>query len=225
MRIGVGNRILRNHRYFIESGRELIDELAARRYLVPSSRVLELGCGCGRNAIAFAAFLNGHGTYAGQDVDAEMIHWCQQHLQTPRATFHHANLYSKVYNPSGQPATTYRFPADDDSVTLIASVSVFSHLLYADARHYIRESARVLAPGGYLHMTLFLLDYLRDRLGDRWTFSHPLDGCHVDSLRYPEAAVAFELSTLRSLFAEQQLSVAEIYNTERHQQTVVARKP
>jgi hypothetical protein len=30
---------------------------------------------------------------------------------------------------------------------------------------------------------------------------------------------------LRSLFAEQQLFVAEIYNTERHQQTVVARKP
>lgn len=224
MRIGVGNRILRNHRYFIESGRELIDELAGKGYLTPGSRVLELGCGCGRNAIAFAAFVGGTGTYVGQDVDADMIAWCQQHLQTPRVAFHHANLFSKVYNPSGQPVAAYRLPADDDAITLVASVSVFSHLLYGDARHYIRECARVLAPGGHLHLTLFLLDYLQGRLGDRWTFAHRVDGCYVDSLRYPEAAVAFELATLREMLADHGLSIAEIYNIDRHQQTVIARR-
>ena len=47
------------------------------------------------------------------------------------------------------------------------AVSVFSHLLYADADHYIRESSRVLMPGGYLHMTFFIMDYIRPHLGQR----------------------------------------------------------
>src|SRR6266850_1514648 len=52
MRIGVGNRILRNHRDFIEAGRSLVAELSAKGYLDPGATVLELGCGCGRNALA-----------------------------------------------------------------------------------------------------------------------------------------------------------------------------
>ena len=224
MRIGVGNRILRNHRQFIESGNNLVSELSGKGYLRPDSRLLELGCGCGRNAIALSKFAGTVGTYTGQDVDAEMIRWCQDHLQNERSTFHHANVYSKVYNPSGTPVRDYSFPAANSSVTLIVSVSVFSHLLYEDFSRYVKESSRVLATSGYLHMTLFLLDFLKGRLGDRWTFSHKLDNCYVDSLKYPEAAVAYELETVKKILSENNLAVVEIYNKELHQQTLVAKK-
>ncbi len=169
-------------------------------------------------------YLAGRGGYHGQDVDREMIAWCASHLTDAHTRFSHADVFSKVYNPQGTASLSYRFPTGDASVTLIVSVSVFSHLLYADAEHYVRECARVLAPGGHLHMTLFLLDHLKGRLGDRWTFSHKMDRCFVDSLRYPEAAVAYELETMRALMAANGLTIAEIYHTDRWQQTLIARK-
>jgi ubiquinone/menaquinone biosynthesis C-methylase UbiE len=182
MRIGVGNKILRNHQQFIESGNDIIAELSGKGYLNPGSHVLELGCGCGRNAIAFSKYLIEDGTYVGQDVDLEMISWCQKNLQKEQVTFHHANILSEVYNPAGKAVKDYKFPVKDSSINLIVSVSVFSHLLYSDSLHYIRESSRVLAQSGHLHMTLFTLDFMKDRLGDRWTFSHKLENCYVENL-------------------------------------------
>ena len=224
MRIGVSNHILRNHQYFIESGRAIVSELSGKGYLRPDSRVLELGCGCGRNAIAISKMLTGPGRYTGMDVDQQMIRWCNAHLQSDTVKFFHADIFSKVYNPTGTPSDQYSFPADDGGITLIVSVSVFSHLLYRDFSRYVAESSRVLAPGGRLHMTLFLLDFLGGRLGDRWTFSHKVDNCYVDSLRYPEAAVAYELDTVRTIMAPLGLTIEEIYNKDLHQQTLIAAK-
>jgi len=224
MRIGVGNKILRNHNLFIEHGKVVIAELSGKGYLNPQSHVFELGCGCGRNAIAFSNYLTHGGTYVGQDVDRKMISWCQKHLQNNYVTFHHANIFSKVYNPTGKPITDYDLPATDGLITLFISFSVFSHLLYEDSLHYIRESARTLCAGGYLHMTFFILDFLKDQLGDRWTFSHELENCYVESLRYPEAAVAYELSTLKDMLSVNGLSIVEIYHKSYPQQTVIAKK-
>jgi SAM-dependent methyltransferase len=224
MRIGVGNRILRNHSHFIESGKSIVNELNGKGYLKSDSQVLELGCGCGRNAIAISRFLDQTGTYTGQDVDLEMIRWCSRNLQTENVRFYHADIYSKVYNPKGVSVDSYSFPVTGNSVNLIFSISVFSHLLDADFLHYVRESSRILLPGGHLHMTLFLLDFLKDRLGDRWTFSHKINKCFVDSLRYPEAAVAYELDTVKEILSANNLSVVEIYNKDLHQQTLIARK-
>lgn len=224
MRIGVGNQILRNHKNFIEFGKIIVAELNDKNYLNPSSQVFELGCGCGRNAKALSQFLDQSGRYIGQDVDPEMIAWCQKNLSNDRFSFHHANLFSKVYNPKGHDVAEYSFPAADQSITIIFSVSVFSHLLHEDAVHYIRESHRVLSTGGYLHMTLFVLDFLQERLGDRWTFAHQLDHCYVESLRYPEAAVAYDLSTITEMLTANGFSIAEIYHKDLHQQTIVAKK-
>ena len=220
----MGNHILRNHQYFIESGNAIVSELSGKGYLKQVSAILELGCGCGRNAIALARFIGDQGTYVGQDVDHEMIQWCQDHLQTDRVKFYHANIYSKVYNPSGKSADTYSLPLKTGSITLIIAVSVFSHLLYADFSRYIRECSRVLSSGGYLHMTVTLLDFIKARLGDRWTFSHKLNNCYVESLKYPEAAVAYELDAAEKILSENNLSIVEIYNKNIHQQTLITQK-
>jgi cyclopropane fatty-acyl-phospholipid synthase-like methyltransferase len=192
--------------------------------LDPGSAVLELGCGCGRIALALLGYLEPRGRYVGQDVDLQMIEWCRRHIRAENFRFEHADLFSKVYNPAGKPVAGYRFPAEEGSTSLIISVSVFSHLLYDDFRHYVGESGRVLSRGGKLHMTLFALDFMKERLGDRWTFAHEMGRCRVESRRYPEAAVAYELATVRELLSEAGLSIADIYNQDLHQQTIIAMK-
>lgn len=224
IRIGVGNQILRNHRQFIDSGNDLVSDLARRGYFSPNARVLELGCGCGRNAVAFARLLSADGFYVGQDVDRRMVRWCRENLERENVRFYHANIFSSVYNPDGISMRQYSLPAPDASMTLTVALSVFSHLLYADFVRYVAECARVLASGGHMHLSVFLLDSIEGRLGDRWTFAHRMEGCRVESLKYPEAAVAYDHATVERILAEHGLSIVEIYGHEHTQQTIIARK-
>lgn len=224
VRIGVGNQIIRNHRQFINSGIDLVSDLERRGYFGPDSHVLELGCGCGRNAVAFTRRLSHRGSYTGQDVDREMIGWCQKNLGRTNAKFYFADIFSVVYNPRGVSMSDYSLPAADASITLIVALSVFSHLLYDDFVRYVRECSRVLAADGHMHLTVFLMDAIRGRLGDRWTFAHRVNGCRVESLKYPEAAVAYELEVVRGILADNGLNIVEIYGHEHTQQTIIARR-
>jgi SAM-dependent methyltransferase len=224
LRIGVGNKILRNHSRFIESGDSIVSELMSKGYLSENSDVLELGCGCGRNAISLLQFLEGSGSYIGQDVDAEMISWCSNNLHRKNFQFYFADIYSKVYNPAGKPVDSYEFPAELNSRSLIFAVSLFSHLLYKDFYYYINQCSRVLKIGGYLHMTLFIHDFVKARLNNRWTFSNKLDNCYVENLNFPEAAVAYDLAEVEKILSVHNLSIVDIYNKDIHQQTLIAKK-
>lgn len=221
LRIGTGDTLLRNHSGFLRSGQQVVEDLAGRECLGPDSRVLELGCGCGRNAIALRDYLGDDGRYIGQDVDREMIDWCRSNLANDRFSFFHANVYSRVYNPSGVPMSGYALPAPDGSQTLVLAVSVFSHLLYDEFAHYVRECSRVLEPGGRLYMTLFLMDYIRPRLGGRWSFKHRAYKCYVENKRFPEAAVAYDLAVVRPLLSENGFETVEIDGEDSHQQTMI----
>jgi len=224
LRIGVGNKIIKNHFQFIELGNSIVLELKNKGYLDTNSNVLELGCGCGRNAISLLQFLGEKGTYIGQDVDIDMISWCKNNLQSKNFHFNFADVYSKVYNPTGQPVDSYEFPAEINFCSLIFAVSLFSHLLHKDFNYYISQCSRVLRVGGHLHMTLFILDFIKDRLNDRWTFSHKLENCYVENLNFPEAAVAYDLTEIENILSGHNLSIVEIYNKDIHQQTIIAKK-
>jgi len=73
-------------------------------------------------------------------------------------------------------------------------------------------------------MTLFLTDSAKSRSDGRWTFSHRLENCHVENLRYPEAAVAYELDVVKQVLSKHQLFLTEIYNQDLHQQTLIAQR-
>lgn len=222
LRIGVGNRILRNAEVF-EHGQSIVRRCVERGWVGQGSRILDLGSGIGRNATALRDQVD-YASYDGIDVDADMVEWCRRHLADGRTRFHHADLYSAVYNPTGRRVGSYRLPLEASSITFSLGVSVFSHLLPDDAAHYAAELGRVTAPGGMGSHTFFLLDHIHGLLGDRWTFAHELEGCRVESLRYPEAAVAFREADVRSLFARHSLEVVEVLDTDQHQQTVVFRR-
>jgi SAM-dependent methyltransferase len=125
----------------------------------PSSRILDIGCGIGRMSRPFVSFLDpSRGRFEGFDIDGGGIRWCQEHyVQYPHFRFQLADVYNKFYNPSGkQKPEEYVFPYPDASFDFAFATSVFTHMPPQAIAHYLKETARVLVPGGRALLTAFL---------------------------------------------------------------------
>jgi SAM-dependent methyltransferase len=191
IRVGVGNRLVFNHAAYLEYGASAVIDRLANGTLRMTSRVMDIGCGCGRMAHALRRH-GFRGTYDGVDVDREMVAWCAENFPGDGFRFHFADIYSKVYNPGGS-KESYRLPVADHVQDLVVGQSLLTHLLEEDVVNYLTEGHRVLDAGGYLDMSVFCLEDMDDHgdLGGRWTFRHQLGDARVESLEYPEAAVAY----------------------------------
>lgn len=55
-------------------------ETAVSHGLLPHHRVLDIGCGAGRFAVALAQYLDEKGSYVGIDVDRHSIHLCRRYI-------------------------------------------------------------------------------------------------------------------------------------------------
>jgi ubiquinone/menaquinone biosynthesis C-methylase UbiE len=119
--------------------RQIADLLqAAGQPLTKATRILDFGCGPGR-VIGAVADLHPSATYAGCDIDAEAIAWCQAQMRDV-ATF-------KV-NGHAPP-----LPFPDQAFDLIYSISIFTHLPEDMQHQWLDELRRVLKPGGVLLTT------------------------------------------------------------------------
>ena len=153
---------------FKRTGAEFLRYFIEIAHLRPEARVLEIGCGSGRMALPLSRYLQ-DGTYTGIDITPQSIAWCQRHISRryPLFTFVHADLYNKRYNPDGKlHANSYTFPFADRTFDFVFLTSVFTHLLPADATHYLQEIARLLAPQGNALLTFFLLNDRQARIGN-----------------------------------------------------------
>jgi SAM-dependent methyltransferase len=201
---------------FRATGHHLVDLLAAHAGLAPSSRVLDIGCGLGRAAVALTEILDGEGSYDGFDVSRSDVAWCRQEVSArfPRFRFHLADIGNSEYNTAGrEPADAYRFPFPDSSFDVALAASVLTHLLSGAVRRYLAESARVLRPGGRLLATFFLLDEAtRSRLAASASPLRFADRCAdawVHEPRRPEAIVAYDLGWVRDSVAHAGLEIVE----------------
>jgi SAM-dependent methyltransferase len=116
------------------------------------------------------------------------------------------------YNPGGHgSAAEFSFPYPERSFDLVIATSVFTHLLPDVADHYLEEAARVLAPGGRLFATWFLLDPEHPPEPSRAmvTFSHPRGAAAVADPNAPEAAVAYPLPRVRERLSGHGLKLRE----------------
>jgi SAM-dependent methyltransferase len=123
--------------------------------------VLDFGCGCGRVARRLAvADAPMPERYVGVDLHAGMIAWANQNLapRLPGFTFIHQDVFNTSFNPRGSLPQMAPFPVEDGSVSLLLALSVFTHLVQAQAELYLDEIKRVLRPDGVALATFFLFD-------------------------------------------------------------------
>lgn len=190
---------------FVATGDEFLDHFRRLAGLSAHDRVLDLGCGIGRMARVLVDVLEPPGSYDGFDVVKQGIDWCRARYVGTRAPFRFAfaDVRNSRYNPAGAVAASeFRFPYPDGCFDLVVATSLFTHLLSDSADHYLAESARVLAPGGRMLSTWFLIDAARPaRVQAAYDFSHPMGAAKVLDANEPERAVAHRESWLRSRLA------------------------
>jgi ubiquinone/menaquinone biosynthesis C-methylase UbiE len=163
---------LREH--FESAGRRLAAQLAQREMLEPGSRLLDIGCGCGR--VARHLLDSPIAAYAGFDRHPGMIEWAQSHIGDldSRFQFQHVDVesgYTGIDNNVGSVAgSEFDFPYEDGSFTGALAASVFTHLDFATTRRYLAETARVLGQGGRALGDYFPGETTGPLRGSTWNF-------------------------------------------------------
>src|SRR5262245_6738234 len=84
---------------FVTSGDATVEDALKRRAgLLPSHRLLDIGCGCGKIARPLTAYLSGRGRYDGIDITRTVIDWCNENYKSfSNFHFHHSDIRSKRY--------------------------------------------------------------------------------------------------------------------------------
>ena len=114
--------------------------LSPHRPLTSFPAVLDFGCGCGRVLTAMSARLRAGQRLFGTDIDSEAIAWCHANYAELGEFAHSQKL----------PPTPYR----DGQFDLVYGISVFTHLPESMQFDWLRELARITAPGGYLVLSV-----------------------------------------------------------------------
>jgi SAM-dependent methyltransferase len=195
------------------NGAGLIAALEEVAGLTPASRVLDVGCGMGRLAMAMAGYLGPTGAYEGLDIVPDGIRWCREHVAAPYGNVHFtlSDVRNDEYNPGGSiAAVDYRFPFEDASFDVVVLVSVFTHMLPPELGHYLDEIARVLALGGRCFATYYLLTpEARDRMANHRSalrFKHDFGSHAVVSTKMPELSVGYHDRYLDEVYARHGLA-------------------
>ena len=182
-----------------------------KRYgLTADMSVLDAGCGQGRMARPLAGWLRAD--YHGFDIDKSGVAWCKAHYQdAPNFHFSHADIYNARYNRGGQiAAKDFKFPFDDGQFDVVFLTSVFTHMFKDDVENYLSEIARVMTPGGTCLISWFLHE---DELPPHpvYNFQYPVDDVTRTTVaKNPEAAIAFDLTWAKSLYAKHGLTVTDL---------------
>ncbi|MFO7933248.1 MAG: class I SAM-dependent methyltransferase [Bacteroidales bacterium] len=187
---------------FIETGRSIRDQLIELGGLKPHHRVLDVGCGIGRVAVALTGYLEKEGSYEGFDIVRSGIRWCRRKISSryPAFRFIHIDLKNDLYNLStDREASEFRFPYADRDFDMVVLTSVFTHMLLKDTDHYLKEIHRVLKPEGVCFATFFLMnEQAREwmRKSGNAKFETTLEHHYLYHPRVKEANVAYDESYL-----------------------------
>ena len=186
--------------------------------LQPHHRILDLGCGVGRLAVALSDYLDQRGRYVGLDADRKAIRICRRRIASrlPHFKFVWADVFNTHYNRTGEAkAAQYRFPFDDGAFDFVFSNSLFTHMVPEDARNYFHEIGRVLKPGGRTMNTMFLLNEISLPLVESGNSKQGVlhrfgDLACVKKPKRPEVMVAIDEDYIRKAHDEAGLQIKGI---------------
>lgn len=195
------------------NGQAVYDWLTVHIPLDFSSRVLDVGCGDGRVAGAFARDQRFVGSYSGFDISHERIKALQSLFRgNPRFTFKHADIYHSYYHPSGkiQPEN-YQYEYPNDSFDLIWCNSIFTHMKQSVIEQNLREVSRCLAPNGKAWLTFYCLDENWNPQSPEtlWQFNTPFDSGYTAIPDNPEGCVGYRKADIVSMFERANLQIVK----------------
>ncbi len=114
---------------------EALRERLVRFGLRPDHYLIDVGCGSGRVASAFArSDFRDTLRYLGVDIVPEMLAFAAEKCRKPRWRF--------------ELVTEPKIPESDEVADMVCFFSVFTHLMEEESFLYLREAKRVLKPGG-----------------------------------------------------------------------------
>ncbi len=151
-----------SEQHYLINMREYVADLITEAALRPTSRILDIGSGCGRLATAFTRYVDESGAYLGIDVWEDGVKWCADNISTSRPNFQFRTVSaSNNYYYADDSGSANQFGLSfipPDHFNCIFALSVFTHLKLSDARQYFELIARSLTTDGYAYLTFFVID-------------------------------------------------------------------
>jgi SAM-dependent methyltransferase len=225
----------------IRYGRRIVKLVQSFCRLKRHHAVLDVGCGGGGPALVLTQYLSDQGRYEGLDIAPRKIAIATKVItvRRPNFRFQVIDVANDYYNPTGtQTADTYRFPFDDATFDVVLMNSVFTHMRPADVANYLRETARVLKPGGRCLISYFLInDEAEQGIASGKSgkaFAHHFDGYRADDAEVHERAISYDERAVRELYRWAPLRIVEpiLYGSwcgrdayVSHQDIVIAERP
>lgn len=191
--------------------------------LQPTGRILDIGCGYGKTAIALKRYLKPPGGFVGFDIQPRLTSFATRMFKALKIdSYFRAEHHPIIGNPyykgtdSGTPADQFVFPYPEREFDAVCSFSVFTHLRTGPLQNYAKNLGRVVKPGGKMLLSFYLLDNAPEagNGGEPWAASQRrnalLDGpdpaergvLKVLNPRNPEYLVAYRVEYVRKAFAQ-----------------------
>ena len=203
---------------FIGQGIHQVQLLTEFSNLKADSKVLDVGSGIGRTAVALKTFLSDEGTYNGFDVVEKGVLWCQNNISASHNNFafKYVPLSNDLYSLTKEKADVFTFPYENASFDTVFLFSVFTHMQLLEVQNYLNEIQRVLKVGGECLATFFIYNEKEEvTIADKnykFPFPYKKQGFRLMNEKVPSANIAFSEEKLREMAKVSNLSVVKKVN-------------
>ncbi|TXD69709.1 class I SAM-dependent methyltransferase [Aequorivita lipolytica] len=200
---------------YLKQGQHQLQMLREYANIQPNHKVLDIGSGIGRTAIALTGYLSQSGSYEGFDVVERGVQWCNSRIHKEHFNFNfkYVPLFNDLYNTATLKATEFNFPYADNAIDVAFSFSVFTHMQIEEIQHYFNQVYRVLKPGGVCFSTFFLYDDASETfISTKKDFSFPVkkDGYRLMNENVKSGNIAIHKKEISEMLARENFELITI---------------
>lgn len=204
-----------NAESYIDQGNRQLVLLKKHINLKPNDKILDIGSGIGRTAIALTMYLEPEGIYKGFDVVKLGVDWCNSKIGKVFSNFEfkYVPLFNDLYNTSALKAEDFVFPYENNAFNKVFSFSVFTHMQINEIQNYFKEIHRVLKHDGLAFSTFFLYDTTNEnQISTLNKFKFPIkkNGYRLMNEDVKSGNIAIHKDTLKTMLLKEKMEIVDI---------------